>query len=197
LPDKKHHETAAGIVVRRDQVLLCRRRDDRDWYPGAWDVVGGHRETGETMEATLRRECSEELGIAVESAEHLLTVEDSWLAMSIFLVTDWTGEPRNEAPDEHVEVRWFSRDDLDDLAFPDPRLHRILAMVLDHGPDRNVTVRSVGEVNGRQHRQQEEQRRKPDRRDATGAHVSGDRHYEERGQAESSSQAEPWVAPQA
>lgn len=124
---------AAGIVVRGDRVLLCRRRDDRPWYPGTWDVVGGHLETEESMEAALRRECSEELGISVESAEHLLTIEESSLTMSIFVVTEWAGEPRNQAPDEHAEIRWCSRDDLDGLFFSDPRLPRLLATLLDGG----------------------------------------------------------------
>ena len=130
MPDGAHHDVAAGILVRDGRVLLCRRQDDRDWYPGTWDVVGGHRETGESMETALHRECAEELGIRVRSAEHLLSVEEPGLTMSVFLVTDWTGEPSNVAPDEHAEVRWFSRDDLGGLAFPDHRLAQLLATVL-------------------------------------------------------------------
>jgi 8-oxo-dGTP diphosphatase len=131
LRERIHHEVAAGILVRHSRVLLGRRRGDRDWYPGGWDVVGGHRKIGESMEAALRRECREELGIAVSSAEHLLTIEESTVTMSIFVVTEWIGEPRNVAPNEHAEVRWFGRGELDDLPFSDHRLRHLVATVLD------------------------------------------------------------------
>lgn len=134
MPEAVHHEVAAGILVRDGRVLLCRRQEDRDWYPGAWDVVGGHREAGESMVAALYRECAEELGIRVRRAEHLLSVEEPGMTMSVFLVVDWAGEPSNAAPEEHAEVRWFGRDDLGGLAFPDRRLAQLLAAVLDDGP---------------------------------------------------------------
>lgn len=98
MPDRTHHEVAAGIVVRGGRVQLCRRQDDRDWYSGTWDVVAGNRETGESQDAALHRECSEELGISVRSAEHLLSIEESGMTKSVFLVVDWAGKPRNAVP---------------------------------------------------------------------------------------------------
>lgn len=62
---KKRAETAvvAIIVDRRKRVLLTRRT--RQPMAGMWHMAGGAVEFGETLEAALKRELDEELGIAV------------------------------------------------------------------------------------------------------------------------------------
>ena len=51
-------------VINSDGALyLQKRADDKDIQPGKWDTsVGGHKAPGETIEQSLRREVSEELG---------------------------------------------------------------------------------------------------------------------------------------
>lgn len=46
----------------RNRVFLHRRSPHRRVLPGAWDVVGGHVEAGETAEQALGREIAEETG---------------------------------------------------------------------------------------------------------------------------------------
>ncbi|SRR6266849_3749902 len=57
-----------GAVLLRHrptpEVLLVKRAPTREWWPGVWDVAGGHRTPGESTEQTLVREMEEELGIA-------------------------------------------------------------------------------------------------------------------------------------
>ncbi len=57
-----------AFIVSDGRVLLGLRAHDRDFYPGVWDVFGGHVEVGESKEAALRRELDEELGIAPASS---------------------------------------------------------------------------------------------------------------------------------
>lgn len=59
-------EKAAGIALLTParQVLLMKRGDGGD-YPGTWGFPGGHREDGETLEETARRETLEETGRVV------------------------------------------------------------------------------------------------------------------------------------
>ncbi len=33
------------------------------------------------------------------------------LSVHVFLVTSWSGEPRNQVPDEHDSIAWFTVDD--------------------------------------------------------------------------------------
>ena len=120
----------AGIFIRDGRVLLCRRRADLDWYPGAWDLVGGHVEAGESPEGALRREAREELAVEVTTLERLAPVVDEpGLSMTVFVVRDWLGEPSNAAPEEHEMICWFDADELiglDERDFADPRLARWL-----------------------------------------------------------------------
>lgn len=85
-----------------------------------WDAFGGHIEAGESPRAALDRELREELGIRVTRAEFLEVYEDidptssETFRHQLFLVTEWTGEPRIVAP-EHSEIRWFRSDEVASL----------------------------------------------------------------------------------
>jgi 8-oxo-dGTP diphosphatase len=89
----------AGILVRGDTILICRRRADQP-HPLKWEFPGGKLEPGETPEAALRRELEEELGIDSEPATEIARYEFSYLGkppiLLIFMrVTAWNGEIEN------------------------------------------------------------------------------------------------------
>ena len=65
-------------VVTDDErrVLLCRMAPDHGVFPGQWALPGGGVEPGERIEAALRREVREELGIDLRSATPLLFKDD-------------------------------------------------------------------------------------------------------------------------
>ena len=124
----------AAALFRGTQVLLCHRSPTRRWYPDVWDLPGGHVEVAESPRAALLRELREELGVHVRddqvaSLPHHELV-DSGLALSVWRIDSWVGEPVNAAPDEHDEIGWFSLADALtlDLAHPShPSLLRELA----------------------------------------------------------------------
>ncbi len=51
-----------GVVLDRGKLLILKRKEDDDTYPGFWDCVGGHFEKGESAEACMLREAREESG---------------------------------------------------------------------------------------------------------------------------------------
>lgn len=112
------HEVVTAALVREGQVLLVHRSPDRRAYPGVWDLPGGHVEPGETELAALTREMHEELGVQIAegSAIHLCRLdigrEGDCVRLSAWLVDAWQGTPRNVAPDEHDEIRWFRPEEL-------------------------------------------------------------------------------------
>jgi mutator protein MutT len=113
-------ETCGGVVVRNGKILLGKRRPDR-LYPEIWDIFGGHIEPGETKEETLKRELEEEIGIEVNKYEFLETYQDKDPTYGIdythhiFLILSWNGSPENKVPREHESIKWFSKEETEDL----------------------------------------------------------------------------------
>ena len=60
--DGKLCVVSALIKNKRGHIFVQKRTLDRQLFPGCWDVVGGHVETGETLFEALAREVKEETG---------------------------------------------------------------------------------------------------------------------------------------
>lgn len=58
-------DVAAGLIVRQDRFLICRRPADKD-QGGLWEFSGGKVEEGETGPQALIREWQEELNVTVK-----------------------------------------------------------------------------------------------------------------------------------
>ena len=69
------HRVAHVLVFNNDGELLLQKRSmSKDVAPGKWDTsVGGHVNSGETLEEAVRREMEEELGITERHLEFLYT----------------------------------------------------------------------------------------------------------------------------
>ncbi|MFI6264314.1 NUDIX hydrolase [Micromonospora sp. NPDC051006] len=112
---------AGALIVRDDgRIFFQRRSPERRLFPDCWDVVGGHLEPGEDVEAALRREVTEETGWTVAQMlgpvgeyryvgdDGLPRVESDWLVR----VDGDLDRPRLEAG-KHTEFRWLGEQDLD------------------------------------------------------------------------------------
>ena len=119
-----------GAVLLRHsptpEVLLVKRAPTREWWPGVWDVPGGHCAPGESMEQTLVREMEEELGISpteskleAQLREAAPEVEEPYI-LHLYVVTAWTGTVYNRQPEEHIELGWFNIDGACRLDLPHP-----------------------------------------------------------------------------
>ena len=101
------------MLVRDGRLLLARRADDRAFYPGVWDVLGGHCEGGEALAAALARELEEEIGVRPRAAAEVAVLDEPRPAehgearYHVFVVTAWDGEPRLRDP-EHSDLRWLT-----------------------------------------------------------------------------------------
>jgi 8-oxo-dGTP diphosphatase len=110
---------AVGIVADAAGAILIARRPDHVHQGGLWEFPGGKVEAGETVEAALRRELREELGIVVQAAEPLPGVQhtypDKTVVLDVWRVTAYHGEPRGR---EGQPLAWVSPETLNDFAFP-------------------------------------------------------------------------------
>ncbi len=116
------HEVVAGLIIQSQRILLGQRSPDREFYPGVWDVFGGHIEPGEEQQQTLIREMEEELGITPTTWTYLetLTKPSEQLTVHLYLVTAWKGTPFNRQPEEHSVIHWFSLAEAIQLPLADP-----------------------------------------------------------------------------
>lgn len=118
---------ATAALVRDGRILLGHRHPQRRWYPDCWDLIGGHVEAAETPEEAVRRECREELGVEIDVAVPIeVKFSDPALTMTAFVVTSWRGEPTNQQPDEHDDLRWFTPEEVAHLTLADPGTRPVL-----------------------------------------------------------------------
>jgi 8-oxo-dGTP diphosphatase len=61
-------DVAVGVLIAADGRFLLTSRPDGKVYAGYWEFPGGKVEAGESVEAALRRELHEELGITIGAA---------------------------------------------------------------------------------------------------------------------------------
>ena len=55
-----------GILKDGNELLIVKRSENDDLYPGAWEFPGGHLENGETLKEGLKRELFEEIGFDMD-----------------------------------------------------------------------------------------------------------------------------------
>lgn len=129
-PDEPEH------FPRTDPVVIVAITDSDDrlllgsnalWEPNRFSLLAGFVEPGESLEAAVQREIREESGLLVTDPRYLGS--QSWpfprSLMLGFHARVAPGAPETPTPDgvEIVELRWFTRDELDrdtDILLPGP-----------------------------------------------------------------------------
>lgn len=107
---------AVGVIVGADgRILISQRRADCA-YAGQWEFPGGKLEAGEGVEAALRRELREELGIEVCAARPLIRIEhhypDRHVLLNTWQVTQFEGSASGR---EGQRINWVTPAQLDSL----------------------------------------------------------------------------------
>ena len=89
-------DVAVGVLVDRDGRFLLTSRPAGKVYAGYWEFPGGKLEAGETVEAALRRELHEEIGIEIGGVEpwriKIVDYEHARVRLHFCKVHDWRGE---------------------------------------------------------------------------------------------------------
>ena len=113
-----------GILLRRGRLLILRRKEDDDTYPGMWDCVGGHFENGESAEECMIREAKEESGLDVTIVRPgpLIEYTDEY-GRAIAVPFEISSETGRVSLTEHSEFKWVEpAEALRYDAVPDVRL---------------------------------------------------------------------------
>ena len=111
-------EVAAAIIEKQGKILIGKRRGSGS-CAGLWEFPGGKQEPGETLPEALRRECREELGIAVSAgglcARIVHQYPDREVGLSFFYAMAEDGVPEARVHEE--ELRWAEPEELARLPF--------------------------------------------------------------------------------
>ena len=112
--------SAVALIDVDGRVLLAQRPADKP-MGGLWEFPGGKIEPGETPEAALIRELTEEL--AIDTAESCLapltfashSYDTFHLLMTLIVCRKWKGRPQ---PVEGGQLRWVRPNALRDFPMP-------------------------------------------------------------------------------
>lgn len=110
---------AVGIVRNTRGEVLLAQRPKGTHLAGFWEFPGGKLERGETVQAALKRELAEELGVQVISALPLIRVthdyQDRTVLLDTWEVMRYRGMPHGR---EGQPVAWVAVDSLGQHALP-------------------------------------------------------------------------------
>jgi 8-oxo-dGTP diphosphatase len=126
-------------------MLLAKRSEDRTFYPGVWDIIGGHCEGNETPADALLRELEEEIGVKALVCEEIAVLgepqpaEHGEARYHVFIVTAWSGEPRLRNA-EHSELRWLFLDQALALPLAHPSYGGLFHTALERRSVRNRDI---------------------------------------------------------
>ena len=129
----QHRSVGIAVISTDGRLLIHRRSDVKDIWPGWWDIAaGGVVASGETYEDAARRELAEELGVVDVEIECLgqsqyVDEELAALCRGYRIVHDG---PFTFADGEVAEARWVTFDELDSMRATHPFLPDSIALLL-------------------------------------------------------------------
>jgi 8-oxo-dGTP diphosphatase len=95
-PQRKEVAVAVGVLLREDGCFLLTSRPEGKVYAGYWEFPGGKVEPGESIEAALRRELTEEIGVTIGAVHpwrvELVDYPHALVRLHFCKVFDWRGE---------------------------------------------------------------------------------------------------------
>lgn len=108
-----------GILKDNDLLLVVKRNENDDLYPGAWEFPGGHLEDGETLKDGLKRELKEEIGF-IDDFYPMIThyydevkQKNGELVHNLeidFVVNVDSSKVLIKLSDEHCDYKWVTKD---------------------------------------------------------------------------------------
>ncbi len=108
-----------AIIQKGDKILLIKKSDKVDIYPGRWDLPGGRLDPGESWSQGLAREVREETGLCINLIREVRDWESKkWDTIGKTVLCEYvSGEVRLSW--EHTEYRWMVPADIVNGDFPE------------------------------------------------------------------------------
>lgn len=115
---RKTFRVGCAIILRENKILIA-QRPEGSHLAGYWEFPGGKCEENETLEACLRREVMEELGVEIHPGRTLTSMVHEYPERILglhFVFCQWiAGEPQTL---ECADFRWVLPSELNHFKFP-------------------------------------------------------------------------------
>ncbi len=110
-------EVVAALIRDGDRFMICQRPANKK-RALLWEFVGGKVEPGETKEAALIRECTEELAVTVAPQDIFMDVTheypDITVHLTLFNAVITSGTPQKL---EHNDIKFITVDEIPQYEF--------------------------------------------------------------------------------
>jgi len=131
----QHRGVSIAVLSSDGRLLVHKRADDKDIWPGWWDMAaGGVVAAGENYTDAARRELAEELGVDVDPAALESLGEGRFADESVALIGRGYlvvhDGPFELTDGEIAEVRWVTQDELEALLVAEPFVPDNVALLL-------------------------------------------------------------------
>lgn len=126
------HRRVTAAVLRRGRRVLIAERPEGILLGGLWEFPGGKQRRGESLQACLRRELQEELGVTVQVGARLGVFRHAYSHFRVTVYAYECGLVRGEPqPREHCRLRWAAVRALG--RFPMGKVDRAIAKAIGSG----------------------------------------------------------------
>jgi len=114
-----HKYIGVAVITNQQGKVLIDRRKTEGEMGGLWEFPGGKIEANETIEACIRREIKEELGIEINVGDRLTSITHTYKTFKVTLYVHdclhLSGEPQ---PLESTEINWVEPAQMNQYQFP-------------------------------------------------------------------------------
>jgi 8-oxo-dGTP diphosphatase len=113
---------AVYLVFEKDDKVLLLRRHNTGYRDGEYTLPAGHVEANETFIQTCIREAKEEVCVDIKPEDlrlvHVMQRYEKGVDVIdyYFSAKKWTGEPKIGEPHKADDLRWASRDEIENQA---------------------------------------------------------------------------------
>lgn len=110
-------KASLGVVFNKEgKLLILQRREEDEWMPNKWALVGGKIEEGESAEEAILREIKEEIGISdnnlkIKIKSEIFNIEDNVLQFLFLILSETSKINLNQ---EHQNFKWVDFSELDE-----------------------------------------------------------------------------------
>ena len=130
------------LVMDGDKVLMLKRTDNDEFEPSKWGLAGGKIDEGESAQEAGARELMEETGLTYSEIKPVDVIENEDGTTTNYFIVDFQDyEGEVKISEEHVEYKFFSIDELEELPVimgQNERFTHLLKSVINNKSESNM-----------------------------------------------------------